>query len=356
MKSNSRYKRQEQLKSFGANNQHKLLKSRVLVVGLGGLGIPVVQYLNAMGVGTLGLVDKDTVELHNLQRQVIYTEAAVGKSKLEVACDFLRSQNSGTNLLTFDTYLSKQNALEIIEHFDVIIDATDNFPTRYLINDACVILKKPFVYGALHDFEGQVSVFNFKGGPTYRDLFPKMPSTNEVKNCDENGVLGVLPGIIGTFQALEAIKLITGVGECLSGELLLYDGLSQSSRKIRFKGKPENKSIQELSASYDSADCIMDDGIDVEVLQNQISKGRVQLIDVRSPEEYAAYHIKDTVNIPLVKLSESLDKIDFIRPVYLICQTGFRSAKALAVLRQDYPDAVLKNVVGGMNKMKHLCQ
>ncbi|MBT8237542.1 MAG: HesA/MoeB/ThiF family protein, partial [Croceitalea sp.] len=187
MTSSNRYKRQTSLVSFGDEGQAKLADSQVLVVGLGGLGLPVVQYLNAMGVGTIGLVDHDTIELHNLQRQILYTEADLGRPKLEVAIERLQAQNSNTKIIGHDTFLNSQNALEIIKNYEVVVDATDNFATRYLINDACILLNKPFVYGALHDFEGQVSVFNYQNGPSYRCLFPKMPGPNEIPNCDVNG-------------------------------------------------------------------------------------------------------------------------------------------------------------------------
>ncbi|MEX0362268.1 MAG: ThiF family adenylyltransferase, partial [Allomuricauda sp.] len=239
-----RYDRQTRLKGFGPNGQHKLAKAKVLVVGLGGLGLPVVQYLNAMGVGTLGLMDQDVVELHNLQRQVLYTEKNLGQSKLEVAHEKLQAQNSQTIFELYDTFLTKENALGIISDYDAVIDATDNFPTRYLINDACVILNKPFVYGALHGFEGHVSVFNHQGGPTYRCLYPNMPTAEEVPDCNDNGVLGVIPGVIGTLQALEAVKLVADIGEVLSGKLLIYDGLSQQMSKFNFKTNPVHKEIK----------------------------------------------------------------------------------------------------------------
>src|SRR5690606_29646962 len=250
-----RYIRQTGLKGFGAQRQQKLAGAKVLVVGLGGLGLPALQYLNAMGVGTLGLMDGDRIELHNLQRQIIYGEGDLGRKKLEVAHEKLRAQNSSTHFRLHDCYLNVDNALEIIREYDLVLDSTDNFPTRYLINDACVIQGKAFIYGALHGFEGHVSVFNHKQGPTYRCLYPKMPSDSEVPNCNDNGVLGIIPGIIGNLQALEAVKLLTGLGEVLSGQLLLFDGLTQSYVKIGLKVDPENLQIKELQKSYQVAGC-----------------------------------------------------------------------------------------------------
>ena len=204
-----RFIRQTSLVQFGAEGQAKLADARVLLVGLGGLGVPVAQYLNAMGIGTLGLVEQDIVEMHNLQRQVLYSENDLGQPKLKVALEKLALQNSNTKLNGHPCFLTKDNALDILANYDVVVDATDNFETRYLINDACLLQNKPFVYGALHGFEGQVSVFNYNNGPTYRCLFPNMPKADEIPDCNTNGVLGVLPSIIGSLQALEVVKLIT---------------------------------------------------------------------------------------------------------------------------------------------------
>ena len=208
-----RYTRQTILKGFGPEGQQKLAEAKVLVVGAGGLGVPVLTYLNAMGVGKIGIVDNDVVSITNLHRQVLYAQSDVGQSKVMAALVKLKAQNPATNLVVYNSFLDTKNALEIVAEYDVVVDTSDNFPTRYLVNDACVILKKPFIYGALHGYEGQVSVFNYQGGPTYRCLFPKMPMENEVPNCNEHGVLGIIPGIIGNLQALETVKVITGIRE-----------------------------------------------------------------------------------------------------------------------------------------------
>ena len=220
-----RYTRQTTLKGFGQEGQQKLADAKVLVIGAGGLGVPVLTYLNAMGVGTIGIMDSDTVSITNLHRQVLYGQSDVGQSKVISALEKLKAQNSDTEIVVYDTFLTTKNALEVIADYDVVVDTSDNFPTRYLVNDACVILNKSFVYGALHGYEGQVSVFNYEDGPTYRCLFPNMPNENEVPNCNEHGVLGIIPGIIGNLQALETIKVITGIGEALSGKLLVFDGI-----------------------------------------------------------------------------------------------------------------------------------
>ena len=350
-----RYDRQTRLKGFGPDGQDKLAKAKVLVVGLGGLGLPVVQYLNAMGVGTLGLMDQDVVELHNLQRQVLYTEKNLGQSKLEVAHEKLQAQNSQTIFELYDTFLTKKNALEVISEYDVVIDATDNFPTRYLINDACVILNKPFVYGALHGFEGHVSVFNHQGGPTYRCLYPNMPTAEEVPDCNDNGVLGVIPGVIGTLQALEAVKLVAGIGEVLSGKLLIYDGLSQQMSKFNFKTNPVHKEIKELQEFYETPDCEVITEISAEAYQQfRGLKTEHVLLDVRTVAEFEANHLSKAINIPLNQLDSK--HFDFIDNdiIYVICQSGKRSAQAVKQLQSNYPKIHFYSVLGGMNQMMAL--
>lgn len=350
-----RYIRQTGLEQFGVDGQLKLTNSRVLVVGLGGLGLPALQYLNAMGAGTLGLMDNDKVELHNLQRQVLYTEKDIGRSKLKVALERLSAQNTETQFKTYPNFLTPQNALDIIAEYDLVLDATDNFETRYLINDACVLLNKPFVYGALHGFEGQVSVFNYKQGPTYRCLFPKQPKAHEMPNCDENGVLGVIPGIIGNLQALEVVKVLTGVGEVLSGQLLLFDGLTQSSRKIQFPAKPESRRITELQESYGTTFCGNGiPSISTEELQKLLEE-KVQLIDVRTSEEFETYHLPKSVLIPLQELEANAAKINFSIPVYLICQSGKRSETAVQLLQEKYPESSLFSILGGLNQYMATC-
>ncbi|TAI49815.1 HesA/MoeB/ThiF family protein [Flagellimonas allohymeniacidonis] len=349
----NRYIRQTNLQDFGEEGQKRLAHARVLVVGLGGLGIPVVQYLNAMGVGTLGLVDHDTVDIHNLQRQVLYSEADSGQSKLGVALKKLRNQNSETNLIPHDTFLTNKNALEIIKEYDVVVDATDNFPTRYLINDACIILNKPFVYGALHAFEGHVSVFNYRQGPTYRCLYPAMPAGNEVPNCDENGVLGVVPGIIGSLQALEVVKIITGIGEVLSGQLLIFNGLQQDHIKISFNSKSENRKIKALQPSYESLDCELAPSIsNEEFLKIRASQDSLSIIDVRTVREFENSHLEEAHNIPLNTLALPADLFLENKPIYVICQSGKRSEKAVIELTKVYPKHTFYNILGGMNQMR----
>ena len=342
-----------QLHEFGAEGQQRLKEAAVLVVGLGGLGIPVIQYLNAMGVGRLGLVDQDRVEISNLHRQVLYDEADIGQPKVAACIQKLRAQNPETQLEGHYTFLSPENALEIMESYDIIVDASDNFPTRYLINDACVILGKPFVYGALHGFEGQVSVFNFDGGPTYRCIFPDMPGMSEIPNCDENGVLGILPGIIGNFQALEAIKVISGKGVPLSGKLLLYNGLNTSVHQIAFPLKPENLQISSLKGSYQVPSCPAEQEIDALALVEQLNSVTAsKLIDVRTTSEYQLSPINKGINIPLARLEETPLGLEEGQKVYLICQSGVRSLQAKVLLEALYPGVDFINVRGGLDRLR----
>ncbi len=352
MESASRYIRQTSFPDFGPEGQARLQQAKVLIVGLGGLGVPVAQYLNAMGVGTLGLMDNDTIALHNLQRQVLYTENDIGKPKVSVAAQKLAAQNSNTRITTYANYLYPENALEIIKQYDLIVDATDNFGTRYLINDACVVLKKPFVYGALQGFEGQVAVFNYDDGPTYRCVFPDPPKAREIPNCNENGILGVLPGIIGTLQALEAVKVLSAKGQVLSGELLLFDGNTQQSRKIELEVNPKNKHITTLQPSYEIPACEIEVPV-VNVTEFlQLSKDpRLQLIDVRNAEEFAVHAVPSAINIPLPQLVDKLSSIDFEVPVYFICQSGARSRSAVRIAQDFKPGAQVYSIEGGMTAL-----
>lgn len=347
-----RYDRQVILKDFGRKGQQKLANAKVLVVGAGGLGVPVLTYLNAMGVGTLGIVDNDVVSLSNLHRQVLYTEANIGKSKVSSAIATLQLQNSKTRLIAHKTYLTIENALKIVEDYDVVVDATDNFPSRYLINDTCVILKKPIVYGALHGYEGQVSVFNHNKGPTYRCLFPIMPNDDEVPNCNEHGVLGIIPGIVGNLQALETLKLITGVGDVLSGKLLLYNGLTQTIQKIKFSPVAANLKIAKLEANYGFSCEGSMQSINSEEFEQLLATGYIEVIDVRTEAEYLSFHLENSLNIPLNEIEIRIDEIAENTDVYFICQSGVRSKKAISKLLDHRPNSRFINVNGGINNLR----
>lgn len=351
-----RYIRQASLPGFGTAAQAKLAEARVVVIGIGGLGIPVLQYLNAMGVGVLGIVEQDIVELSNLQRQPLYSEKDVGKPKLAVALEKFRAQNSETKFEAYDTFLVKDNALRLLKAYDLVIDASDNFETRYLINDACVILKKPFISGALYGFEGQLSVFNYKGGPTYRCLFPDMPGEGETPDCNTNGVLGILPGIIGSLQALEAVKVLTGIGIPLSGKLLLYNGLDQSFKTIGFNAVPGNTRRTALEEQYGPPSFIEGCRFEASSLRDLLEIGTaIQLIDVRSAGEFQADHLPGARNIPLEDIGQLLGEIDPKQPIYCMCRTGKRSQIALQHLKSVFPDSLVYNIEGGLDNYRMVC-
>jgi molybdopterin/thiamine biosynthesis adenylyltransferase/rhodanese-related sulfurtransferase len=350
---NERYIRQTILKGFGLESQKKLTNASVLVVGAGGLGVPVLQYLNAMGVGKIGLIDNDVVSLSNLHRQVLYSEKDIDKSKIVSAIEKLKAQNSNTDLIGYESFLTKDNAISIIGDYDLVVDASDNFSTRYLVNDVCVMLGKPFIYGALHSFEGYLSVFNYKEGPTYRCLYPTMPKAEEIPNCNEQGVLGVIPGIIGNLQALEAVKIITGIGTVLSGKLLIFNGLEQEYHKFNICSIPKNKIITALQDSYELECNIDTSSLTANAFSELLdSNDQLQLIDVRTEEEYQDFHLKQGIHIPLDSLDLNHNTINYNKPVYFICQSGVRSVKAIQILRKHQPKATLINIEGGLNQLR----
>lgn len=351
-----RYSRHLKLPGFGPEAQQKLKDAKVLVVGAGGLGAPLLQYLTAAGVGTIGLVEFDRVDRSNLQRQVLYQENDIGELKSEVSIARLKGQNSHTNFIQHPSKLDSTNALEILKAYDLVADGSDNLPTRYLLNDACEMLGKVHVYASIYQFEGQVSVFNYeldgKVGPSYRDLFPDPPPPELVPSCSEGGVMGALAGIIGSMQGLEVIKVITGVGEVLSGRLLVYDALNSSSRSVRFK-KVERPNITELIDYEDF--CGLKSGvdeIDVTELQSWMDSGKeFHLIDVREINEHITGNIGGT-NIPKGEVSSRLDEIPKDETVVVYCRSGKRSAAIVEfLLEQGYSDAL--NLKGGMLAWKN---
>lgn len=361
-----RYSRHLIIPEFNIAGQRRLKEARVLVVGTGGLGSPLLQYLVAAGVGTIGLVDFDVVEASNLQRQVLFTMDDVGRPKVAAAKDRLQAQNPYVNIHTFETRLSSQNALDIIRDFDVVADGTDNFATRYLVNDACVLLGKVNVYASIFRFEGQLSVFNYadaegKRGPNYRDLFPSPPPPGLVPSCAEGGVMGVLPGILGSLQANEVIKVISGLGEPLSGRLFLFDSLSFETRTLKVR-KDENNPLNGASPSqtglidYEQF-CGLGEGkaeekavkeINVQELKHWQEKGEpFQLIDVREPYEYEIAEIGGEL-IPQKQLEEQLNRVASDKKVVVHCRSGKRSADAIRLLEQKYGFKNLYNLKGGI--------
>lgn len=336
----SRYSRHLLLPEIGLAGQQKLKAARVLVVGCGGLGCPVLQYLAAAGVGTLGLLDFDTVDESNLQRQVLYATADVGQPKATVAAEKLRAQNPCITLQPHQVVLSAANALGLFAGYDIVVDCSDNFATRYLVNDACVVLGKPLVFGAIFKFEGQVTVFNYQSGPTYRCLFPQPPAPGEVPNCAEIGVLGVLPGLVGTLQATEALKIILEIGEVLSGRLLLVNALGMQFQTIRFRALAANQQLTVLAADY-AAFCgeaplqatpPRAPEISADELKAWRQSGRpLQLLDVREAHEHARRSIGGQL-IPLGQLAAQLDNLLPEVPVVVHCASGLRSQKAAQLL------------------------
>ena len=349
-----RYARQISLPEFGEQGQARLAEGRVLIVGVGGLGSPAAMYLAAAGVGTIGLVDFDAVDETNLHRQIIYGTPDVGRPKLAAAAERLRSINPSVNLELHDGPFGADNALRLVDRYAIVIDGTDNFATRYLVNDACVMTKTPNVYGSIHRFEGQASVFATRGGPCYRCLHPDPPPAGLIPNCAEAGVLGVLPGIVGTVQATEAIKILTGIGEPLVGRLLLYDALRMRFRQIALPRDPDcpvcgdHRTIRELVA-YDQV-CGPESSptdLSVDQLRQWRDAGTPHtLVDVREPFEHAQSRIEGSVLIPLGALDDRLDELPRHMPVVVHCQSGGRSARAAELLRRH--GFVAHNLLGGI--------
>lgn len=349
-----RYIRQTQIPDFGEKGQQKLLGAKVLVIGAGGLGVPVLQYLTAMGIGTLGIVDGDAVSVSNLHRQVIYRDEDIGKKKVVICEERLKKQNPATNIKTYPYFLSRDNALELIESYDLVMDATDNFEARYLINDACVILHKPFIYGALQGYEGHVSVFNYQDGPTYRCLYPDPPDAGQIPDCNEAGVLGIVPGIIGSYQVLEAIKVLSGIGKPLSGELLVLDLLTHRQFKMKLKTNPVHKQLQTLQDNYELAACQSTASIEPDELADWYEKGKkFILLDVREPHEFKDEHLKDSLSLPLSEWEHH--QLDFPAqlPWVVVCQAGGRSKKAMDWIQRMKPEINVFNLEGGLNQWVH---
>lgn len=365
------YSRHLSIPDIGMEGQKKLKAAKVLAVGTGGLGAPLLQYLAAAGVGTIGIVDFDKIEASNLHRQVLFGAEDVGRPKVEVAKERLQQINPHIQINVHETRLTSENALDIIRDYDVVADGTDNFPTRYLVNDACVMLDRPNVYGSIFQFEGQVSVFNYtdsdgKRGPNYRDMFAEPPPPGMVPSCAEAGVLGVLPGIIGCMQASEVIKVITGAGEVLAGKLFLFDALNFSTRTIKVKKDPDNPltgdkpEITEL-IDYEAFCGISTNGeaessdedqevpeVSVTEYKQWVERGEpVQLIDVREPYEYEIAQIGGEL-IPLKSIADNADKISRDKKVVVHCRSGKRSADAIKELKEKYGFDNLYNLKGGI--------
>ena len=356
-----RYSRHLIMPEVGMEGQQKLKGARVLCVGAGGLGSPLALYLGAAGVGTLGIVDFDVVDYTNLQRQIIHTTADVGRKKLDSAAEKLKAINPFLNIRKFETRLSSDNALELFREFDIIADGTDNFPTRYLVNDACVLTGKPNVYGSIFRFEGQASVFATKEGPCYRCLYSEPPPPGLVPSCAEGGVLGILPGLVGVIQATEVIKLILGKGEPLIGRLLLIDALGMKFRELKLRKNPDcpacgtHRTITKL-IDYNEFCGIRGEEkpveagvpeIQVEELKRRLDAGEdLFVLDVREPHEYQICNINGHL-IPLGDLPKRVHELDSSREIVAHCRSGVRSAKAVTFLQQAGFKKV-HNLAGGI--------
>jgi adenylyltransferase/sulfurtransferase len=352
----ARYARHFSLSGFGPQAQEKLRRARVLVIGCGGLGCPATQYLAAAGVGHITMVDSDRVELSNLQRQILFTTQDVGQLKVVAAARRLQALNPWVSIITKPERFNRDNALALVRDCDVLIDGSDNFATRYLVNDACVIEGKPFVYGAIQGFEGQASVFNWQQGPTYRCLFPRDEQAITAPNCSEAGVLGVLPGLIGTVQATEAIKLITGIGESLSGRLLLWDALTMRMRTLTLQGDPRRHEITQLPDDPEGPRCaspagpgqLNDEADEITASELRTTLSQWQLVDVRADWERATGTILPSMHLPLAELetAETLP-LNPTKPTVAFCGTGIRSLRALTLLRQRHGLTQVRSLRGG---------
>ena len=360
-----RYSRHLILPEVGLAGQKKIKATSVLCIGAGGLGSPIAMYLAAAGIGKIGIVDFDTVDLSNLQRQILHTDADVGQPKAQSAKETIAGINPNCEVVLHNTRISAENAFELIRPYDIVVDGTDNFPTRYLTNDACVLLKKPNVYGSIFRFEGQASVFApHLGGPCYRCLYPEPPPPGMVPSCAEGGVLGVLPGIIGCIQATEILKLILGKGTSLVGRLMLFNALDMKFREVKLRRDPQcpicgdHPTIKELidyemfcGITPESAQPAQHpDEVTVQEMKRALDEPKlgIRVIDVREPDEYEIAHIQGVPQIPLSQLGQRFTELDPNHQYYIHCKVGVRSMKALLFLREQ-GFKYLKNVKGGID-------
>lgn len=359
-----RYDRHIIMPEVGVEGQRKLKTAKVLMIGTGGLGAPLGLYLAAAGIGKIGLVDFDTVDVTNLQRQVIHGTSDIGRPKLDSAADRMNDINPHVEIQKYETRLTSENALEILNEYDVVVDGTDNFPTRYLVNDACVLLGKPNAYGSIFRFEGQATVFNYDGGPCYRCLYPEPPPPGLVPSCAEGGVLGILPALIGSIQATETVKIILGKGETLSNRLVLYDALNMKFRELKLRRDPgcpvcgDHPTVRKLIDYEQFCGIKPEKGepeqtmneweTDVVTLKNRLDAGdQVFVLDVREPHEHQICSLPDSTLIPLGSLPTRVSELNSADEIVVHCKSGMRSAKAVEFLKQAGFNKV-KNLKGGI--------
>jgi adenylyltransferase/sulfurtransferase len=361
-----RYGRHLIMPEVTLEGQQKLKAARVIVIGTGGLGAPILAYLAAAGVGHIGVVDFDTVDLSNLHRQIIHKTGNVGKNKTTSAVEMMKDINPSIDIKTYETSIRSDNALELLKDYDIVIDGTDNFPTRYLVNDACALLDKPNVYGSIFRFEGQATVFWASQGPCYRCLYPEPPEPGTVPSCAEGGVLGVLPGVVGTIQATEAVKLIIGQGDPLIGRLLLFDALKMKFKELKLRKDPkcplcgQNKTVTELIdydffcgvAPVQQQKMVHVEEVDIEDVAEAIKSGKIpaeiDLLDIREPFEAKIAQIPNSKLISLAEFSKRMHELDSARDIWLYCKDGARSGKAWKLL-YDAGFRKIKNVAGGID-------
>ncbi len=344
-----RYNRHLILSEIGPEGQNRLKQAKVLVVGAGGLGCPILQYLTAAGVGTIGICDFDFVDESNLQRQILFGTNDVGKPKAKVAAKKLTALNPYIKFNIHNTMLTKENALELFAGYDIIVDGSDNFPTRFLVNDACVITGKPLVFGAIYKFEGQVAVFNYHNGPTYRCLVPEQPDSSEMLSCSQIGVMGVLPGIIGSYQANEAIKMITGTGEVLSGKFLMIDTLRMEHNILTIQRNEATATLKSLGEYGDFCHDEFPDVPEISAsdLYEKVKNNEVVVIDIRESELFDAYHI-DSQNIQIEQLLEKPEQLSREKDVVLVCEKGVNSAAIIEELEDTERLNKVYNLEGGI--------
>jgi adenylyltransferase/sulfurtransferase len=339
------------LPEIGDEGQYKLLKSKVLVIGAGGLGAAILPYLAAAGVGEIGIVDDDVIEISNLHRQVIYKSSSVGKSKAEAAKLMISELNPQIKVNAIQEKLSGKNAISLFEKYDIIVDATDNIFIKYLINDACLVTNKPMVYGSIFRFQGQVSVFNYQNGPTYRCLYPDQ--NNDALNCEDAGVIGISVGIIGMLQANEVLKMILGIGEILSGKILVYNILNNEQQKYDFdKSDVLLMTKETFEEKYNRIENEVEE-IDFESVFDEKNNDEVLFLDVRNEDEVPEISLKNKILIPLLHLEKEIEKLDKNQTIYVFCQSGIRS-KIAAELLQKHEFKNIKSIAGGALVMKQL--
>ena len=362
---NERYQRQVSLQEFGEIGQQKLQHAKILVVGAGGLGCPALQYLTGAGIGTIGIVDHDIISLSNLHRQTLYSNDDVGLSKANRAAEILTALNPEIEILTYNQYLNTENAIEIIKPFDYVLDGTDNFASRYLINDACVLLNKTLIYGAISKFEGQLAVFNHRTSnetpANYRDLFPSPPGDDEILNCEEAGVLGVLPGIIGTMMASEAIKLIAGIGKPLINMVLNYNLFTNQIYTLSLQANPETRAlIPDTTTEFQKKNyrwtCSEADKyqIDLEFFNKLLDNPEVNFIDIRELQERPSINEFNCRRLPMSNFKNNMDSIN-AETIVLLCQSGTRSLNAAKILSDYYNESKkVYSLEGGVLAWKNL--